>query len=47
MGYGGAPQTMIKKVKKVKKVPKGFHRMPDGRIMKDSEMVKKPKKSKK
>ena len=47
MAYG-APQIMVKKKvkKKVKKVPKGFHLMPNGKIMKDSEMVKK-KKSKK
>tara|TARA_R110000751_G_scaffold143868_1_gene247518 strand:- start:794 stop:1120 length:327 start_codon:yes stop_codon:yes gene_type:complete len=40
MGYGGGQQTMIKKVKKVK-VPQGSHRMPDGKIMKDSDMKKK------
>ena len=36
-----------KKKKKISKsVPKGFHRMPDGSIMKDSDMPKKKKKSK-
>lgn len=30
-----------------KKVPKGHHRMPDGSIMKDSDMKKKNKKTKK
>ena len=29
------------KKKKSDKVPKGFHRMPDGSIMKDSDMKKK------
>jgi len=32
------------KKKKVKSVPKGSHRMPDGSIMKDSDMKKKDKK---
>lgn len=47
MAYGNAPQSVVKevKVKKVvKKVPKGSHRMPDGKIMKDSDMPKKKKK---
>ena len=30
--------------KKDKKVPKGFHRMPDGSIMKDSDMKNMKKK---
>ncbi len=33
--------------KPVKKVPKGSHRMPDGSIMKDSDMPKKPRGAKK
>ena len=43
MGYG---DSVVKEVKKkvVKKVPKGSHRMPDGKIMKDSDMPKKKKK---
>ena len=32
--------------KKDKKVPKGYHRMPDGSIMKDSAMKKKVVKKK-
>ena len=53
MAYGNAPPSVVKK-KVVKKVPKGSHRMPDGKIMKDSDMPKKkmkdsdmPKKKKK
>jgi len=34
------------KYDKKKKVPKGSHRMPDGSIMKDSEMKKSKKKKK-
>ena len=32
-----------KKEKPNKKVPKGYHRMPDGSLMKDSAMKKKKK----
>ena len=32
--------------KKTKTVPKGSHRMPDGSIMKNKDMKKKPKKKK-
>tara|TARA_R110000737_G_scaffold200261_2_gene219849 strand:+ start:780 stop:1109 length:330 start_codon:yes stop_codon:yes gene_type:complete len=41
MAYGNAPQSVVKEVKVKKKVPKGSHRMPDGKIMKDSAMKKK------
>ena len=30
--------------KKTKKVPKGYHRMPNGKLMKDSAMKKRKKK---
>ena len=33
-------------VKKKIKVPKGYHMMPNGNIMKDSAMAKKPKRRK-
>ena len=47
MGYGSSLIIKEDKVKKkVKKVPKGSHRMPDGKIMKDSSMKKKKKKKK-
>jgi len=36
------PQKIIKK----KKAPKGFHYMPNGKLMKDSAMKKKKKKYK-
>ena len=39
-GYKDKKKT---KKKKLKPVPKGSHRMPDGSIMKDSEMKKKTK----
>ena len=32
------------KKKKTKKVPKGYHRMPNGKLMKDSAMKKRKKK---
>ena len=36
---------MAKKTKnKTKKVPKGYHRMPNGKLMKDSAMKKRKKK---
>ncbi len=34
------------KKKKTKKVPKGYHRMPNGKLMKDSAMKKRKKKKK-
>ena len=40
-GFSGERQEA-----KTKKIPKGYHRMPDGTIMKDSDM-KKTKKDKK
>ena len=45
MGYGSKPPA--KKGKPKKKAPKGYHYMPNGRLMKDSAMKKKGKKSKK
>ena len=46
MGYGDSVVKEVKVKKKVKKVPKGSHLMPDGKIMKDSSMKKKKKKKK-
>lgn len=40
-GCGKQKETKPKKPKK--KAPKGFHYMPDGKLMKDSEMKKKPR----
>lgn len=41
MGYGGKAASMVpSKAKKGKKVPKGFHRMPNGKLMKNSDMKK-------
>ena len=34
----------INMAKKKKKVPKGYHRMPNGKLMKDSAMKKRKKK---
>lgn len=40
-GYGSKP------LKKKPKAPKGFHYMSNGKLMKDSDMKKKPMKKKK
>jgi len=40
-------KQMFGKVPSKKKVPKGSHRMPDGSIMKDKDMLKKKTKGKK
>lgn len=40
-GYGGKAASMVpSKAKKGGKVPKGFHRMPNGKLMKNSDMKK-------
>ena len=39
------PKAKKKKKSKMSSVPKGSHRMPDGTIMKDSDMPKKKKKT--
>lgn len=44
MGYGKPPPA--KKGKAKKKAPKGYHYMPNGKLMKDSAMKKKGKKKK-
>lgn len=36
-------KTTMKKTTTKKKAPKGFHYMPNGRLMKDSDMKKKKK----
>ena len=43
--FDGYKKTTVKKTKS-KAVPKGSHRMPDGSIMKDSDMKKKTTKKK-